>query len=272
MPSLDRNIEYWTSYAWRRQGDEWSRHWGGPDYQWWGAIFLRIQEFLPTGTLLEIAPGYGRWTRWLVHLSERFIGIDVAQNCVEECRERFDSYPNASFHVNDGITLKAVPDRSIDFAFSFDSLVHADHEVVEGYVHELARKLKPDGVGFIHHSNLGQFLDPKTGDLPFENVCWRGTTSAAEFAQYCGDAGLVCIGQELIDWDSEHLIDCFSMLTRPGSCFERPNVVRENPGFMHEAAILKRIADFYGPFGFPALEPTLYSERAARLLSGRNAP
>ena len=142
-------------------------------------------------------------------------------------------------------------DNSIDFAFSFDSLVHADREVVEGYVHELARKLKPDGVAFIHHSNLGHYLDPKTGSgLPFENVGWRGTTSAALFAQYCGDAGLVCIGQELVTWATEHLNDCFSMVTRPGSRFDRPNRVRENRAFMDEAAALKEVAEFYGPAGW----------------------
>ena len=269
MPSLEKNVEFWKRYEWRLEGDEWSRHWGGADYQWWGGILPRILEFLPTGTLLEIAPGYGRWTRYLVHLAERLIGIDVTQNCVDACRERFGDLPNASFHLNDGVSLEAVEDRSVDFAFSFDSLVHADQKILEGYVHELSRKLKPDGVGFIHHSNLGQFLDPNTGDLPFVNICWRGNTTAALFAGYCEEAGLVCIGQELVDWDSEHLIDCFSMVTRPGSRFERPNRVLENPWFSAESMALGRIAEFYGPKGFPGIEAIPSSERAARLLSGR---
>ena len=32
------------------------------DSQWFGLIFPRIHAFLPTGTILEIAPGFGRWT------------------------------------------------------------------------------------------------------------------------------------------------------------------------------------------------------------------
>jgi SAM-dependent methyltransferase len=269
MPDLEENVDLWTSYEWRLEGDEWSRLWGGPDYQWWGVIFPRILEFLPTGNLLEIAPGYGRWTRYLVHLAERLIGVDVTENCVEACRERFGGYPTATFHLNDGVSLEVVPDNSIDFAFTFDSLVHADQEVVEGYVHELSRKLKPDGVGFIHHSNLGQFLDPQTGDLPFENICWRGNSTAPLFAQHCDEAGLVCIGQELVNWDSKHLIDCFSMITRPGSRFERPNRVRENSRFAGEAVALKEIAEFYGAASFPGVDLTPSSERAARLLSTR---
>jgi SAM-dependent methyltransferase len=270
VPSLEKNIDFWTSYRWRLEGDEWSKHWGGPDYEWWGSIYPRVQEFLPTGNLLEIAPGYGRWTRYLVHLSEQLTGVDVASNCVEACRKRFAGHPHASFHLNDGLSLDAVADNSVDFAFSFDSLVHADREVVESYVHELARKLRPDGVAFIHHSNLGQYWDPDAGTWPpFPNANWRGTTSAVLFERYCHDAGLTCIGQELVNWEVEHLNDCFSLLTRPGSRFERPNRVRENYGFMDEAATLKEVASLYGPTGFPGVEQDTPDERVARLLSGR---
>jgi hypothetical protein len=63
------------------------------------------------------------------------------------------------------------------------------------------------------------------------------------------------------------------MITPPGSRFERPNRVRENPHFAAEACALKGISEFYGPGDFPGIEPTPTSERATRLLSGgRNAP
>ena len=52
-----------------------------------------------------------------------------------------------------------VDDESIDFAFSADSLVHADLDVIAAYLSELARTLRPNGVGFIHHSNLGAPTD-----------------------------------------------------------------------------------------------------------------
>jgi hypothetical protein len=277
--TAEENRSRWSAYEWRLEGDEWSFNWGGPDYEWWGTIFTRVQEFLPTGNLLEIAPGYGRWTRYLVHLCEKLIGVDVAPKCVEACQQRFANYPNASFHLNDGVSLDMVPDGSIDFAFSYGSLVHADREVIERYVHELAGKLKPDGVAFIHHSNLAEYLDPETGSsLPFENGRWRGNMSAPLFEQYCADAGLACIGQEIINWvldkdrerEREHLIDCFSLLTPPGSRFERPNRVRRNDAFTDEVRAFGKIARFYGPAGFPGVEETPPSERAARML-GRDS-
>ena len=36
-----------------------------------------------------------------------------------------------------------IQDKSIDFVFSFDSLVHAEAEVIEAYLNQLAMKLQP---------------------------------------------------------------------------------------------------------------------------------
>ena len=60
-------------------------------------------------------------------------------------------------------------------------------------------------------------------------------------------AGLVCIGQEIIDWghQSRRMIDCLSMLTRLGSRWERPNVVVRNPYFMAEAISAHVISEVY---------------------------
>ena len=42
--------------------------------------------------------------------------------------------------------LPMVEESSIDFVFSFDSLVHVEAETLAAYLSELARVLKPDGV------------------------------------------------------------------------------------------------------------------------------
>ena len=257
MANVTANERVWGEYDWSRRGEEWSRFYGGPDYHWWGMVFPRVRAFLPASTILEIAPGYGRWTHYLVHLCDRLIGVDVAENCVEACRERFAGVEHAAFHKNDGLKLDVVGDGEVDFAISVDSLVHCDGEIVQSYVQELARTLAPQGVAFLHHSNMGQYLDPQTGELPFPNNGWRGKNMSAElFDEYCKEAGLVCIGNELVRWrdEEEWFRDCFSMLTRPGSRFERERQVIENEDYMAQALGLRRVAGFYGPAGFPGLE------------------
>jgi SAM-dependent methyltransferase len=163
MGGVKANEWAWNKYDWPERGDEWSKRWGGPDYQWWGMLYPRVREFLPAATILEIAPGSGRWTRYLIHLCERYIGVDIADTCVATCRERFADQPHAAFHKNDGMSLPMAPDGEVDFTFSFDSLVHCESDVVQSYIRELSGKLTADGAAFIHHSNLGAYVDPETG-------------------------------------------------------------------------------------------------------------
>jgi hypothetical protein len=262
----------WSAHPWAGRGEGWSGQWGGSAYQWWGSLYPRLREFLPTGTVLEIAMGYGRWTRYLLHVCDRLIGVELVEKCVEACRERFAEYPQATFHRNDGMSLEIVPDGSIDLAFSFDSLVHVDRDVIHAYLAQLARKLTPDGVGFLHHSNLAAHVDPATGRAPFENPGRRDpTVSAALFAELSKEAGLLCIGQELVNWQVEPLNDCISLIALPGSRFERPNLVVENPNFMAEAAALGEIARHYGPGGFPKIGRQRAPEVEPGPLAGRRA-
>ena len=263
MPDVETNIDTWNAgTSWSAQGEEWSGAWGSAEAQWWGTLMPRLHSFVPTGTILELGPGHGRWTHYLKDLCNELILVDLAESCIDACRARFASADNISFHVNDGKSLAAVHTGSVDLAFSFDSLVHAEADVLEAYAHELARTLKPDGVAFIHHSNIGAYrrLTGLTKSVPaglrkrlikaglLVNVyAWRAESVTAElFARYCDDAGLACIGQEKIVWEyGPQLTDVISLCTQRGSRWERPNTVIENPGFMDEAARIREAARVY---------------------------
>jgi ubiquinone/menaquinone biosynthesis C-methylase UbiE len=126
MPSLDENKALWDkSYDWSRAGEEWSREWGSSYMQWHGTLLPRMRAFLPAASVLEIAPGHGRWTRFLKDFCSRLSIVDLSATCIEACRRRFAGASNISYFVNDGRSLDMVPDGSVDFIFSFDSLVHA---------------------------------------------------------------------------------------------------------------------------------------------------
>jgi len=154
MPTLAENNRFWgNDYDWKQGGDEWSEVWGGAEMQWYGTLLPRIHKHLPAGTILEIAPGFGRWTHFFADLCERLIVVDMSDKCIDACKQRFQDRSHIQFHVNDGKSLEVIDDNSIDFVFSFDSLVHAEADVVEAYLSQLSRKLKPGGVGFIHHQS-----------------------------------------------------------------------------------------------------------------------
>src|SRR5207249_3566065 len=106
MPGLEENLNAWDkSYEWTKAGNEWSAAWGGADAQWFGSILPRIHSFVPARTILEIAPGHGRWTNYLRQLCKQLIVVDLAPNCIKVCEERFASDSHLRFYVNDGGTL-----------------------------------------------------------------------------------------------------------------------------------------------------------------------
>jgi 2-polyprenyl-3-methyl-5-hydroxy-6-metoxy-1,4-benzoquinol methylase len=262
MPTIEENQQTWDkSYEWEQQGDEWSSSWGGAEAQWVGAILPRIHGFMPTGTILEIAPGFGRWTNYLRKYCEQLVVVDLSEKCINACQQRFAADTNISYHVNDGKSLAMIPDNSIDFVFSFDSLVHAEADVLESYLSQLATKLTPNGVGFIHHSNLGRYqqafslIEKIPSEMRAEIVNpvflepthWRAASMTAQlFADYCDRAGLQCIGQELVNWANEGLlIDSFSLFTPKHSTWSRDNNIVENLSFMKEADSIERLSQMY---------------------------
>src|SRR4051812_43253527 len=265
MPEVDRNLANWSSaWDWSQEGDEWSKDWGDTPALWHGALLPRIHAFVPTGTILEIAPGYGRWTQYLKDLCERLVIIDLTAGCIDHCRQRFADATNIEYHVNDGRSLAMVEDGSVDFAFSFDSLVHAESDVLDAYLEQLARKLTPDGVGFVHHSNIGAYrsltaLARRAPDRAYGRLMRRGALinltagragsgTAESFARQCEEAGLACVAQEKISWEyGPYLIDTLSFFTPKGSRWERPRRVVRNPLFVSEA---RRMARLYAGSSF----------------------
>ena len=245
--SVAWNRRWWNErYHWDDQGEQWSEPWGSAERQWFGTLL----PFLPTGNGLEIAPGFGRWTEYLLPKCERLTAVDLTPKCVDACQHRFADQTNFRCLLNDGRSLEMVSDESIDFALSFDSLVHAEADVLDDYLRQLRRKLTRDGVGFIHHSNLGEYASrfwyrkiPVVRSVlkrvqRREEPATHGRTfsvTAEKFARMAARHGLRCLSQEVINWKSPLLTDCISVFVRDDSARQGPNVVRRNDQFMDEA-------------------------------------
>ena len=150
--------------------------------------------------------------------------------------------------MNDGQSLAMVADGSIDLAFSFDSLVHVEAEVLGSYIAQIKRKLRPNGIAFLHHSNLGEFVEPATGQLQpeIENPYWRALSVSAESVRAtCESCGLVCVSQEIVNWGGNVLNDAITVAALRDSRWSGPNVVWRNTEFMREVEYVARIARSY---------------------------
>jgi hypothetical protein len=270
MPTVADNLEAWNHYDWSNGGDEWSAQFGGTSALWSFVLYPRIERFLPAASILEIAPGYGRWTQFLQGSCQSMVAVDISEKCIEHCKVRFADQGHIHFYVNDGSSLAVVPDGSVDFAFSFDSLVHAEKDVLESYIAQLGVKLSTNGVGFFHHSNLGAYrrrvgmlvkyrrlpLRLRTRILREDHLqrllsinfgAWRAPSMTASlFREYCLRAGLSCISQELVNWGGgKCLIDAISVFTRRGSQWDREFACLENERFAGSALMTGHLARLY---------------------------
>ncbi|MBV9010387.1 MAG: class I SAM-dependent methyltransferase, partial [Verrucomicrobia bacterium] len=197
-------------YDWSNAGEEWSQPWGNSEAQWRYTILPRIAPYLPAKTILEIAPGFGRWTHFLRDYCRQLWVVDRAADCIEACRRRFASDARVRCFANDGHSLSMIPDNSVDFVFSFDSFVHMQPDIVEAYLREFAKKLKLGGSGFVHHSNLAQYSNSARRFLPracknrlikMKILDWehhRNPDMSSElFGDLCKRYALHCVTQEL---------------------------------------------------------------------------
>jgi SAM-dependent methyltransferase len=258
------NREIWErKETWASKGEDWSRPWGSVSAQWYGTILPRIAINLPADTILEIACGFGRWTDFLRTQCRRLIVVDLSQLCVEHCRKRFAQFDNIQYWLNDGESLAMVPDSSIDFAFSFDSLVHADKKVMNAYISQFARILKRGAKAFVQHSNLGEYLRqfPPLGVTPtlpalFRGVgwiardyYWRDPQVSAELVRKLAEQhNIRCSTQELVGWKTRWIqFDCFSTFVNDWDPVVKcpPTFVLRNGRFMEEVSAANRVSKLY---------------------------
>jgi SAM-dependent methyltransferase len=232
MPDLRWNTAVWDrDYRWKDAGEEWSGAWGGSEAQWFGALYPRLHRFLPARKILEIAPGYGRWTKFLLETCDELVGVDLSARCVENCRKRFAS-DQARFVQNDGLSLAGLG-TEFDLIFSFDSLVHAEIDVLDRYVPQMITLLSRHGVGFIHHSNFAN-VDSKTN--PHQRA---SSVSAEGVAGLIAKSGGVVLHQEVINWARAELTDCLTLFARNDGYPAKPATPMQNSRFMDEARLIR---------------------------------
>lgn len=157
MPSTDWNKTWDKTYDWSQGGDEWTgqAEYCGQPYEEWKRALLETfvaPHLEPESVALEVAPGRGRWTEFLVQHAAKVHLFDLNESCIEACRQRFEGADHVTYCVNDGASLPGVADESVDFVWSYDSFVHMEADTIAAYLGEFSRVLRPGGRAVIHHA------------------------------------------------------------------------------------------------------------------------
>lgn len=119
----------------------------------------------PDQVALEIGPGGGRWTRYLLEFRKLYV-VDYHAELLQELRRRFNK-PNMQFIVNNGTDFPGVPESSVDYVVSIACFVHLEQDVIGAYLKNIARILKPGGRVFITYSDktkVGAQIEPTFTD------------------------------------------------------------------------------------------------------------
>jgi SAM-dependent methyltransferase len=185
--TVSMNLLAWSRYDWSKGGEDWTI---GED---WKVSLVKhvLEPNIPSGSrVLEIGPGAGRWTEFLLRRAAHLVAVDLTPKCIEVCRQRFKGAPNAEFYVNDGRDLSFIPPGSIDRIWSIDVFVHINARDVENYVRQFADILAPGGRAVIHHARTGHY---KPG--------WRSDMTAEKMQDFCKIYGLEMLHQ-FTDWDN----------------------------------------------------------------------
>lgn len=97
-------------------------------------------------TCVEIGCGIGRLLKPIAKMSGKVIGFDLSEKMAAWSKDYLSDVPNAEVRVNDGRSLPGIEDGSVDFVYSHLAFQHITlFEVVEDYLKEIARVLKPGG-------------------------------------------------------------------------------------------------------------------------------
>jgi SAM-dependent methyltransferase len=124
--------------------DVYGLEWGDPEKSP-PLAYIRDQFLVPYvgpgNTVAEIGPGGGRWTRYMLE-SEHIYAVDYHAELLSEVTRNFKSAPITPVK-NNGDDFPGMTDESVDFLFSFGVFVHLNLDIIDRYLGNMKRVLKP---------------------------------------------------------------------------------------------------------------------------------
>lgn len=170
MPDLDSPMHTYMleeAAANNKIGEDgvYGMHWGNPQTD--PHLRLIRDRWLlpyvnPDHVALEIGPGGGRWTRYLLGFG-LVLAVDYHQELLDQLASSYRA-PYLHLRKNSGTDFPGVDDRSVDFVFSFGCFVHLAPEVIQSYFDEIKRVLKPTGCAVIQYSDKRKEAAQRLGD------------------------------------------------------------------------------------------------------------
>lgn len=172
--------------------------------------FYQRFKKLDLENVIELACGRGRHVPYYINQTGKVTLVDILEENMVICRERFKDKDNIIFYKNNGYNLEELPNDSYTALFTYDSMVHFEMMDIYEYLKDIYRVLKKDAKALFHHSN---YVSDFTTCF-MSNSHARCFMSKEIFAYLAYQIGFKVLDQETIDWDGVKNLDCITLLEK----------------------------------------------------------
>lgn len=178
----------------------------------WGKDTLFYQYFqkLNLQNVIELACGRGRHVPHYVKRAEKITLVDILEENMIICKERFKNIDNITYYQNNGYNLEELPDNGYTSLFTYDSMVHFEMMDVYEYLKDIYRVLEKGGKALFHHSNYSEDYMTDFACTPHA----RCFMSKDIFAYLANRIGFKILAQNVIDWYGVKDLDCITLLEK----------------------------------------------------------
>jgi hypothetical protein len=174
MPGLDTTLHLDMLRRWQRENSPTRRlsralwrgrplyglEWGDPEVVP-PLQFIKERYVLPfvnpKHTAVEIGPGGGRWTRYLLGFDTVF-AVDYHQESLDQLKRGFGRRRNVRFIKNHGTDFPDIAPNSVDYIFSFGTFVHLEFELIEQYLRAMQSVAKPTANIVLQYSDKTKIM------------------------------------------------------------------------------------------------------------------
>ena len=209
MNTLKESVEVvadpWKQSTYYDDAEKWTIVFWSEDHP-----FYPLFKRLDLTAVLELACGHGRHSEIVAERSGQLTLMDVHEQNIEYCRTRLARFQNIVFFTNSGHDFRPIADGALTAIFCYDAMVHFSPDLVQAYLRDTARVLKPGGMALYHHSNYPAPLDRHYGQNPHA----RNHMTESLFRQFTDEAGLALVESLPIEWGGVADLDRLTLLRK----------------------------------------------------------
>ena len=174
------------------------------------STFYNMFQKLDLSRVIELACGHGRHVTNYLDRATEITLVDILQENIDFCRERFGDNEKIKFYKNNGYDLKELDSDRYSALFTYDAMVHFEMMDIYQYLKDIYRVLKKGGRALFHHSNN---TDDYKGSF-FSSVHGRSFMNKEIFAYLAYRVGFIVLEQSVIDWAGVKDLDCLTLLEK----------------------------------------------------------